>query len=72
MNGLTFTATNDEEFMAYYREDFPQATVTPKLHILDTYRTMPDKLKRLKHLMEAHYLHIAPENIALRPPLKAL
>ena len=35
----------------------------------DTYRTMPDKVKRLNHLMEAHYLHIAPENIALRPPI---
>ena len=106
MNGLTFTATNVEEFMAYYREEFPQATVTPKLHILEdhmvpwlqrcrvgfglldeqgaesihakfntlkgTYRTMPDKVKRLKHLMEAHYLHIAPENIAIRPPIKKL
>ena len=35
MNGLTFTATNVEEFMAYYREEFPQAMVTPKLHILE-------------------------------------
>ncbi len=97
------TATNVEEFMAYYRKEFPKATVTPKLHILDhmvpwlqrckvgfglldeqgaesihakfnslkdTYLTMPDKLARLKHLMEAHYLHISPENLALRPPVK--
>ena len=96
---VTFTATNVEEFMAYYREEFPQTTVTPKLHILEdhmvpwlqrhrvgfglldeqgvesihakfntlkgTYCTMLDKVKRLKHLMEAHYLHTAPENIAL-------
>ena len=79
MNALTFTATNFEEFMAYYQEEFLQATVTPKLHSLedhmvpwlqrckvgfldvqgaesthakfntlrDTYRTMPDKRKRL-------------------------
>ena len=103
MTGLTFIAINVEEFMAYYWKEFPQATVTPKLHILedhmvpwlqrckvgfgllmnkeqsihakfntlkDTYRTIPHKLKRLKHLMEAHYLHIAPKNIAVRPPIK--
>lgn len=33
-NDLTFTAKNVEEFMAYYRGEFPSATVTPKLHIL--------------------------------------
>ena len=101
---LTFTAKNVEEFMAYYRKEFPNATVTPKLHILEdhmipwlqkckvgfglldeqgaesihakfntlksSYRTMPDKVERLKQLMKEHYLHIAPENIALRPPIK--
>ena len=90
--------------MAFYREEFPHATVTPKLHILedhmvpwlqrwkvgfglldeqgaesihakfntlkDNFRTIPDKLNRLQQLMKAHYLHIAPENIALRPPVK--
>ena len=28
MNDLIFIATNVEEFIAYYREEFPQATVT--------------------------------------------
>ena len=41
MNGLTFTATTVEEFMAYYRGEFPQATVTPKLHILEDHISLP-------------------------------
>ena len=90
--------------MAFYRHEFPNATVTPKLHMLEdhmvpwmqrwkvgfglldeqgaesihakfntlkyTYRTIPDRLKQLKQLMVEHYLHICPDNIALRPPLK--
>ena len=46
INGLTFTATNVEEFMAYYLEEFPQATVTPKLHILEDH--MVSWLQRCK------------------------
>ena len=86
--------------MAYYREEFPNATVTPKLHILedhmvpwlrrrkvgfglldeqgaesihakfnslkDNFRSMPDKLKRLKQLMQEHYLHtrvVSPHDV---------
>ena len=35
-----------------------------------TYCGIPDKLKRLKQMMVEHHLHIAPDNIAARPPLK--
>ena len=37
-HNLTFTAKNVEEFMAYYWEEFPNATVTPKLHILEDHK----------------------------------
>ena len=36
------------------------------------YRTMPDKVEWLKQLIKEHYLHIAPEDIALRLPIKKL
>ena len=32
---LTFIGKNVKVFMAYYREEFPNATVTLKLHILE-------------------------------------
>ena len=86
--------------MAYYREEFPTSTVTPK-HVVPwlrkwkvgfgllgeqgaesihahfnslkrTYCGIPDKVKRLKQIMVEHHLHIAPDNVAVRPPLKKL
>ena len=35
-----------------------------------TYCGIPDKLKRLKQIMTEHHLHIAPDNIAVRPEIK--
>lgn len=93
-----------EEFMKYYRDTFPAATVLPKMHFLEshvvpwlrlwhmgfglmgeqgvesihkyfnalgrTYRGIADPVKRLKHTMKEHFLHIAPVNIEERPPIK--
>ena len=90
--------------MGYYRQEFPTATVTPKLHMLEehivpwlkqwkvgfgllgeqgaesihahfntlkrTYAGIPDKLKKLKQIMVEHHLHIAPDNLAVRPAIK--
>ena len=90
--------------MAFYREQFPNSSITPKLHMLEehlvpwlqrwkvgfgllgeqgaecihafinslkrTYSCIPDKLKRLTKVMEAHHLHVAPENIAVKPEPK--
>ena len=99
-----FTAENIKQFMDYYREQFPQSTITPKLHMLEehlvpwlqrwtvgfgllgeqgaesihayinslkrTYSCIPDKLQRLTKIMEAHHLHVAPENIAVKSEIK--
>ena len=35
-----------------------------------TYCGIPDRLKRLKQMMTEHHLHIAPDNIAVRPHIK--
>ena len=90
--------------MAFYRATFPEATVTPKMHMMEyhlvpwlakwkvglglmgeqgaesihkkmnslghTYSTIPDGVPRLECMMKEHYLHIAPQNISLRPPIK--
>ena len=90
--------------MAFYWHEFSNATVTPKLHMLEDhmvpwmqrwkvwfglldeqgaesihakfntlkfmYCTILDRPKQLKQLMVEHYLHICPDNIALRPLLK--
>lgn len=32
-----------------------------------TYHGVPDPVKRLKHMMKEHFLHIAPSNVANRP-----
>ena len=31
---------------------------------------MPDRLQRLKHKMKEHLLHVAPANVAAKPPIK--
>lgn len=35
-----------------------------------TYRGIPDRVKRLRHTMQEHLLHIAPANIAAKPVIK--
>jgi hypothetical protein len=35
INNTHHSGTSIDEFLAYYRSSFPQATVTPKLHILE-------------------------------------
>ena len=35
-----------------------------------TYAGIPDRVKRLKHMMAEHLLHVAPQNTTARPPIK--
>ena len=35
-----------------------------------TYRGIPDRVLRLKQMMREHHLHVAPANIAAKPPVK--
>ena len=35
IHGLLSTAENIKKFLTYYRREFPSATVTPKLHMLE-------------------------------------
>ena len=35
-----------------------------------TYRSIPEEIARLRHLMKEHFLHIAPDNIAATPVVK--
>lgn len=35
-----------------------------------TYRSIPEDVARLQHLMKEHLLHIAPQNIAATPEVK--
>ena len=35
-----------------------------------TYAGIPDPLKKLKQMMVEHLLHIAPDNVTARPPVK--
>ena len=35
-----------------------------------TYTGIPDRVKRLKHMMAEHLLHVAPQNTTSRPPIK--
>ena len=35
-----------------------------------TYSGIPDRVKRLKHMMTEHILHVAPDNITTRPSIK--
>ena len=89
--------------MAYYRSQFPTATVTPKLHMLEEhvvpwikkwgvgfgllgeqgaesihayfnllrhqYNSIPEHLQRLKQMMVAQHLKVAPDNTTARPPI---
>ena len=34
------------------------------------YNSIPDRVKRLKCMLSAHLLHIAPQNTTSRPPIK--
>ena len=35
-----------------------------------TFKSMPEEVARLRQLMKAHLLHIAPENIAATPDIQ--
>lgn len=35
-----------------------------------TYRSMSDRVQRLRQTMVEHFLHISPVNIAAKPPVK--
>ena len=35
-----------------------------------TNQTIPDRVERLHCMMKEHFLHLAPANIAARPPVK--
>ena len=101
---ICFTADDIKNFMSYCRSEFPHASVTPKLHMLEehvvdwlkkwnvgfgllreqgaenihsyfngrrrTYTGIPDWVKRLKHMMAEHLLHVAPQNTTARPSIK--
>ena len=65
--------------MAYYRSQFPTATVTPKLHMLEEH--VVPWIKRWgvgfgvlgeqgKQMMIAQHLKVAPANTTARPPIK--
>ena len=100
----SFPESNITEFMSFYRQNFSQATVLPKMHMLEdhvipwmkewhvgfgmmgeqgaesihkyfnalhrTYSSIPGSMDRLKHMLKEHLLHIAPANVAAKPPLK--
>lgn len=90
--------------MSYYRENFPQATILPKMHLMEdhivswvkkyrvgfglmgeqgaesihaevnsikaSYRTIPDREKRLHHIMQEHHRRLCPVLIQQQPPIK--
>ena len=100
----SLTGGNISSFMAYYRQQFRSATVTPKMHMLEshvvpwltewnvglglmgeqgaeslhayfnsllrTYENIPNDTDRLNYMMVEHYRHVAPSNVACRPPVK--
>jgi hypothetical protein len=37
MDGISLTETKIKDFMDFYRETFPQATVLPKMHLLEAH-----------------------------------
>jgi len=90
--------------MSHYRQNFPHATVLPKMHFMEehmipwlkrwqvgfglmgeqgaesihanfnsierSYKSIPNKVDRLRCVMHEHHLRTAPVNIALQPPAK--
>jgi hypothetical protein len=79
---IFFTEINIESFLNYYRETFPTASVTPKLHMLEdhvvpflrrfnkirrSYMAIPDRVKRLKCVVKEHHLQVSPTLVALEP-----
>jgi len=98
------TGTNIAAFMAHYREAFPDASVLPKMHMMEShivpflkqwgvglglmgeqgaesihaainginrsYSNIPDKVKRLKCILDEHHRRVCPILVEQQPPIQ--
>lgn len=100
----SFSDKNIKEFMKFYRANFPEATVLPKMHLMEdhlvswlrkwrvglglmaeqgaesihasinsikaAYTNIPDRVKRLKCILQEHHRHACPILAAQQPVVK--